>query len=98
MARRIVLVNLAESMSYVFNYQAIPPGILMRNRRDMAYAPQLALRAVNRLMYAMGAGGLFKSNEQERRFRDIRAGVVQGALQWDSAGTQYGRWAVGLDG
>ena len=96
-AQRAIRENLAETMSYVFDYQAIPPEIMMRNRRDMSYAPQLALRAVNRLMYAAGAGALFKGNPLERRFRDLRAGVVQGALQWDTQATQYGRWALGLE-
>lgn len=95
-ARRIILSNLRETMTYLAHGTPVPPEIERRNKRDMGYAPTLAVRAVDRLFYAGGANFLFNANPLERQFRDVHAGSHQLALNWDICGTQYGRGALGL--
>lgn len=68
-----------------------------RNRRDHAYVVRLCRQAVDRLFTAVGGQGIFLDNVAQRKFRDIHAMSAHLALNWDIAGTTYGRVALGLD-
>jgi hypothetical protein len=68
-----------------------------RGRRDQAYMVMLCRRAVDRLFTAAGGGGIFLNNEMQRKFRDMHAISGHLALNWDIAGTTFGRVAFGLD-
>jgi alkylation response protein AidB-like acyl-CoA dehydrogenase len=68
-----------------------------RNRRDHAYVVRLCRQAVDRLFTAVGGQGVFLDNVAQRKFRDIHAMSGHLALNWDIAGTTYGRVALGLD-
>ena len=68
-----------------------------RGRRDQAYMVTLCRRAIDRLFTAAGGAGIFLDNEMQRKFRDIHAMSGHIALNWDIAGTTYGRVAFGLD-
>ncbi len=96
-ARLIVLENLRETMQHLEHYDELPIEIRARNKRDMAYVSNLAIKAIDRIMYASGATGLFLSNDIQRAFRDIHAGANQIALNWDVNGTTYGKVALGID-
>ncbi len=96
-AKKIMLGNLRESMEIIEEAEELPLDIRARNKRDMAYCPLLATRAVDRLFYAAGAGGLFLDQDIQRSFRDVHAGNKQIALNWDVNGTTYGKVALGLD-
>jgi 3-hydroxy-9,10-secoandrosta-1,3,5(10)-triene-9,17-dione monooxygenase len=65
-------------------------------RRDVAYIPQLAVRATNRLFEAAGGHALFDSSAIQRFHRDVNAGSHQRALDWDAVAEAYGREALGL--
>ncbi|MBT7267718.1 MAG: hypothetical protein HN884_12630 [Rhodospirillaceae bacterium] len=97
MARRIILDDLRESQDYLQDNKKLPRDMMTRNKRDMAYAPVLATRAIDRIFYAAGAGGLLLSGDLQRCFRDVHAGAAQLALNWDVNGTTYGQVALGLD-
>ena len=97
MARRIIFDDLQESQEYLEHNEKLPREMMARNKRDMAYAPVLAMRAIDRIFYAAGAGGLFMSNDLQRCFRDVHAGAAQLALNWDVNGTTWGQVALGLD-
>ena len=96
-ARLMVLNNLRETMELLEVEERLPIDFMARNKRDMAFAPNLAIRAIDRIMYAAGANGLFLSNDIQRAFRDVHSGVGQIALNWDINGTTYGKVALGLD-
>jgi len=96
-AKRIMLGNLKETMEILEESEELSVEVRARNKRDMAYCPMLAAKAVNRLFYAAGAGGLFLSETIQRSFRDVHAGSKQIALNWDINGTTYGKVALGLD-
>ncbi|MBT5940956.1 MAG: hypothetical protein HN731_13225 [Rhodospirillaceae bacterium] len=96
-AKKIMLSDLRETMEFLEHNEALSIEMMARNKRDMAYCPILATRAVDRIFYAAGAGGLFLSEDIQRSFRDVHAGNKQIALNWDINGTTYGKVALGLD-
>ena len=68
-----------------------------RFRRDKAFIPQLALRAVNRLFDLSGEHALFDSVVIQRIHRDMQAAAHRDGLIMDLGGQQYGRVALGLE-
>ena len=97
MARLIILEDLRETQEYLHDNEKLPREMMTRNKRDMAYAPVLATRAIDRIFYAAGAGGLLLSGDLQRSFRDVHAAAAQLALNWDVNGTTYSQVALGLD-
>jgi 3-hydroxy-9,10-secoandrosta-1,3,5(10)-triene-9,17-dione monooxygenase len=67
-----------------------------RLRRDGAYSVNLCTEAVSLLFSASGARGLFTSGALQRQFRDAHAINSHLAFNFDAAGTNYGRVALGL--
>jgi 3-hydroxy-9,10-secoandrosta-1,3,5(10)-triene-9,17-dione monooxygenase len=65
-------------------------------RRDGAYSVNLCTEAVSLLFSASGARGLFTSGVLQRQFRDAHAINSHIAFNFDAAGTNYGRIALGL--
>ena len=65
-------------------------------RRDGAFAVNLCTEAVSLLFSASGARGLFTSAALQRQFRDAHAINSHLAFNFDAAGTNYGRVALGL--
>jgi 3-hydroxy-9,10-secoandrosta-1,3,5(10)-triene-9,17-dione monooxygenase len=68
----------------------------LRWKRNVAFAAQLAVRAVDVLMPAAGAGGLSKSAALQRQFRDLHAASSHIGLTWDVHAAAYGQSALGL--
>jgi 3-hydroxy-9,10-secoandrosta-1,3,5(10)-triene-9,17-dione monooxygenase len=68
----------------------------LRWKRNVAFASQLAVRAVDVLMPAAGAGGLAKSSALQRQFRDLHAASAHIGLTWDVHAAAYGQSALGL--
>ena len=67
-----------------------------RVRRDGAYSVNLCTEAVSLLFAASGARGLYTSGALQRQFRDAHAINSHIAFNFDAAGTNYGRVALGL--
>src|SRR5215813_875872 len=65
-------------------------------RRDGAFSVNLCTEAVSLLFAASGARGLFTSGTLQRQFRDAHAVNSHLAFNFDAAGTNYGRVALGL--
>ena len=65
-------------------------------RRDGAFSVNLCTEAVSLLFSASGARGLFTSAALQRQFRDAHAINSHIAFNFDAAGTNYGRVALGL--
>ncbi|MBT3914908.1 MAG: hypothetical protein HOF23_00960, partial [Rhodospirillaceae bacterium] len=95
-AKLMVLHNMRQTMDYLADGE-VPQDIQARNKRDMAYCPNLALRAVDRLFYAGGTMVRMEENELQRKFRDIQTAASQFFLNWDVNGTLFGRQSLGLD-
>ncbi|HUN96362.1 MAG TPA: acyl-CoA dehydrogenase family protein [Bradyrhizobium sp.] len=67
-----------------------------RSRRDGAFSVNLCTEAVSLLFAASGARSLFISGALQRQFRDAHAVNSHLAFNFDAAGTNYGRVALGL--
>jgi 3-hydroxy-9,10-secoandrosta-1,3,5(10)-triene-9,17-dione monooxygenase len=67
-----------------------------KSRRDGAYSVNLCTEAVSLLFAASGARGLFTTGALQRQFRDAHAINSHIAFNFDMAGTNYGRVALGL--
>jgi 3-hydroxy-9,10-secoandrosta-1,3,5(10)-triene-9,17-dione monooxygenase len=67
-----------------------------RYRRDGAYSVNSCTDAVSMLFAASGARGLFTTGVLQRQFRDAHAINSHLAFNFDAAGTNYGRVALGL--
>ena len=68
----------------------------LRWKRNVAFATGLAVRAIDALMPAAGAGGLKADLPLQRQFRDIHAASSHIALTWDVHAAAYGQSALGL--
>jgi 3-hydroxy-9,10-secoandrosta-1,3,5(10)-triene-9,17-dione monooxygenase len=67
-----------------------------KSRRDGAFSVNLCTEAVSLLFAASGARGLYTTGALQRQFRDAHAINSHIAFNFDSAGTNYGRVALGL--
>jgi 3-hydroxy-9,10-secoandrosta-1,3,5(10)-triene-9,17-dione monooxygenase len=65
-------------------------------RRDGAFSVNLCTEAVSLLFSASGARGLFTTGALQRQFRDAHAINSHLAFNFDAAGTNYGRVALGM--
>ncbi len=96
-ARRMILGDLRETHEVLESADEVPVEMRARNLRDMAFAPVLAKRAVDRLFYASGAESLDLGGDLQRYYRDVNAGAQQVCLNWDANGTVFGRIALGME-
>ncbi len=95
-ARLIMRSNCIEAMAAARRGQIPDMAVKTRLRRDGAYSVNLCTEAVSLLFAASGARGLFTSGALQRQFRDAHAINSHIAFNFDAAGTNYGRVALGL--
>ena len=88
--------DLAELVGLVAAGVAPPVEAKLRWKRNLAFETQLAARAVDTLMAASGAGGLYVALPLQRLFRDTHAAAAHIALTWDVQAAAYGQHALGL--
>jgi 3-hydroxy-9,10-secoandrosta-1,3,5(10)-triene-9,17-dione monooxygenase len=95
-ARLIMRSNCIAAMADA-RYGHIPDiAAKTRLRRDGAFSVNLCTEAVSLLFAASGARSLFTSGTLQRQFRDAHAVNSHLAFNFDTAGTNYGRVALGL--
>jgi 3-hydroxy-9,10-secoandrosta-1,3,5(10)-triene-9,17-dione monooxygenase len=95
-ARLIMRSNCIEAMAEARLGHFPDMGAKTRLRRDGAFAVNLCTEAVSLLFAASGARGLFTTGALQRQFRDAHAINSHLAFNFDAAGTNYGRVALGL--
>jgi 3-hydroxy-9,10-secoandrosta-1,3,5(10)-triene-9,17-dione monooxygenase len=95
-ARLIMRSNCIETMADVRRGDIPDMAAKTRLRRDGAYSVNLCTEAVSLLFSASGARGLFTTGVLQRQFRDAHAINSHIAFNFDAAGTNYGRVALGL--
>jgi 3-hydroxy-9,10-secoandrosta-1,3,5(10)-triene-9,17-dione monooxygenase len=95
-ARRIMRGNCIDAMADAA--RGIIPDMPQKTtyRRDGAFSVNLCTEAVTLLFNASGAGGLFMSSPLQRQFRDAHAVNAHIAFNFDAAGSNYGRVALGF--
>ncbi|MGY3488891.1 3-hydroxy-9,10-secoandrosta-1,3,5(10)-triene-9,17-dione monooxygenase [Bradyrhizobium sp. USDA 4011] len=95
-ARLIMRTNCIEVLAKVRRGEIPSIAGKTRLRRDGAFAVNLCTEAVSLLFAASGARSLFTSGALQRQFRDAHAVNSHLAFNFDAAGTNYGRVALGL--
>src|SRR5580704_10075019 len=95
-ARRIMRSNCIEAMTEARRGYIPDMAAKTRSRRDGAYSVNICTEAVSLLFAASGARGLFTTGVLQRQFRDVHAVNSHLAFNFDAAGTNYGRVALGL--
>ncbi len=95
-ARRIMRSNCIEAMADARRGHIPDMVAKTRLRRDGAFSVNLCTEAVSLLFSASGARGLFTTGVLQRQFRDAHAINSHLAFNFDAAGTNYGRVALGL--
>ena len=95
-ARRIMRSNCIEAMADARRGHIPDMAAKTRLRRDGAFSVNLCTEAVSLLFTASGARSLFTTGPLQRQFRDAHAVNSHLAFNFDAAGTNYGRVALGL--
>lgn len=96
-ARLLIRRNCIENLATLRKGFALTIEQRARNRRDHAFATKLAVQAVDRLMTAAGAHGLYSNNALPRLFRDVHAAAAHLALNWEASGIGYGQLKLGVE-
>lgn len=95
-ARLIMRTRCIEAMADARSGRVPDIAAKTRLRRDGAYSVNLCTEAVSLLSSASGARGLFTTGVLQRQFRDAHAINSHLAFNFDAAGTNFGRVALGL--
>lgn len=95
-ARLVMRTNCIEAMDDARRGHIPDIADKTRLRRDGAFSVRLCTEAVSLLFAASGARSLFTSGALQRQFRDAHAVTSHLAFNFDAAGTNYGRVALGL--
>jgi 3-hydroxy-9,10-secoandrosta-1,3,5(10)-triene-9,17-dione monooxygenase len=95
-ARLIMRSACIEAMADARREQVPDIAAKTKSRRDGAFSVNLCTEAVSMLFAASGARGLFTTGALQRQFRDAHAINSHLAFNFDAAGTNYGRVALGL--
>lgn len=95
-ARLIMRTNCIEVLADVRHGHVPNIAAKTKLRRDGAFSVNLCTDAVSLLFTASGARSLFTSGALQRQFRDAHAVNSHLAFNFDAAGTNYGRVALGL--
>ena len=95
-ARLVMRSNCIDAMADARRGEIPDMAAKTRLRRDGAYSVNLCTEAVSLLFSASGARGLFTTGVLQRQFRDAHAINSHLAFNFDAAGTNYGRVALGL--
>jgi alkylation response protein AidB-like acyl-CoA dehydrogenase len=96
-ARLLMFRDLAEAYEIAARGDAIGVDVRVRNRRDQAFCVRLLIGAIDALFLAAGGQGLFLDQPLQRIWRDAHAAASHISLNWDSTGSIYGQFMLGLE-
>jgi resorcinol 4-hydroxylase (FADH2) len=96
-AKLVMFRDLAEAFAVAARGEAISVDVRLRNRRDQAFCARLLIRAIDALFLAAGGQGLFLDHPLQRFWRDAHAAGSHISLNWDSSGSMFGQYMLGLE-
>ena len=96
-AKLLLFRDLAEAYDMAARGEAVSVDVRLRNRRDQAFSVRLSLQAIDALFLAAGGQGLFLDHPLQRFWRDAHAAGAHISLNWDSAGSMFGQYLLGLE-
>ena len=89
---------LREAMGVLERQEPFTKHRQVHGKRNMAYAAQLSIHAVQRLFNDAGGRVLYADQEMQRKFRDVHAAAAHHSLNWHAAAENYGAHVLGADG
>jgi 3-hydroxy-9,10-secoandrosta-1,3,5(10)-triene-9,17-dione monooxygenase len=89
---------LREAMGVLTRKEQFTEHMQVQGKRNMAYAAQLSLHAVQMLFTDAGGRVLYADQDMQRKFRDAHAAAAHHSLTWHSAATSYGAHVLGVSG
>ena len=95
-AETLMLADCDDAMRLTEAGNDIPPETRARWRRDGAYTTQMCVTAVDLLFAGAGGNAIYLTHPLQRAWRDVHAAAAHVVVNWDAAGTLYGRVALGL--
>src|SRR5215831_12138314 len=96
-ARLLMFRDLAEAFEIASRGDPIGVDLRLRNRRDQAFCVRFLVAAIDALFLAAGGQGLFLEQPLQRAWRDAHAAASHISLNWDSTGSMYGQFMLGLE-
>jgi alkylation response protein AidB-like acyl-CoA dehydrogenase len=96
-ARLLMFRDLAQAFETAARGDPIGVDLRLRNRRDQAFCVRLLVGAIDALFLAAGGQGLFLEQPLQRAWRDAHAAASHISLNWDSTGSMYGQFMLGLE-
>jgi resorcinol 4-hydroxylase (FADH2) len=96
-ARLLMFRDLAEAFETAARGEPISIDVRLRNRRDQAFCVRLLVGAIDALFLAAGGQGLFLDQPLQRAWRDAHGVASHISLNWDSTGSMYGQYMLGLE-
>jgi len=96
-ARLMMFRDLAEAFAVTVRGEPISMDMRLRNRRDQAFCVRLLIQAIDALFLAAGGQGLFLDHPLQRFWRDAHAAGSHISLNWDSTGSMFGQYLLGLE-
>jgi resorcinol 4-hydroxylase (FADH2) len=96
-AKLMMFRDLAEAYAMAARGEAVSTDVRLRNRRDQAFCARLLLQAIDALFLAAGGQGLFLDHPLQRFWRDAHAAGSHISLNWDSSGSMFGQYMLGLE-
>ncbi len=96
-AARMYLGALREAMVVLERKEPFTKHRQVHGKRNMAYAAQLSIQAVQRLFNDAGGRVLYSDHDLQRKFRDVHAAAAHHSLTWHSAAENYGAHVLGAD-
>ena len=86
---------LREAMGVLERKEPFTKHRQVHGKRNMAYAAQLSIQAVQRLFNDAGGRVLYADQEMQRKFRDAHAAAAHHSLTWHSAARELRRACAG---
>jgi resorcinol 4-hydroxylase (FADH2) len=96
-ARLLMVRDLADAFETAARGEAVSIDMRLRNRRDQAFCVKLLIEAIDGLFLAAGGQGLYLEKPLQRAWRDAHAAASHISLNWDSTGSMYGQYLLGLE-
>jgi alkylation response protein AidB-like acyl-CoA dehydrogenase len=96
-ARLLIFRDIAEAYDLARRGDAVNIDVRLRNRRDQAFCARLLIQAIDALFLAAGGQGLFIDHPLQRFWRDAHAAGSHISLNWDSTGSTFGQYLLGLE-
>ncbi|HEV2162264.1 MAG TPA: acyl-CoA dehydrogenase family protein [Stellaceae bacterium] len=95
-AEKTMLADCAEATALAEAAADFPAEARARWRRDGAFTTRMCVEAVDLVFTGAGGNALYLTHPLQRAWRDVHAAGAHVVVNWDAAGTLYGRVALGL--